>query len=75
MDVITQFTEEQTVKGDLARLLLGIVESYQAGTITLEEKNDQVITAVANFTLEIMARDNEQPKWAVLAATIAVGIV
>ena len=38
-DTIVQYVNEQSIRGDLARELMGIVSDYEAGSISAEDKS------------------------------------
>ena len=39
-DVLVQYVNEQSIRGDLARELLGIISDYEAGNISAEDKSE-----------------------------------
>lgn len=75
MDEITQYINEESVRGDLARELAGIVADYQAGSITVEEKNELVHAIVESYKADQLANDEVALRWAVSAATVVASIV
>lgn len=75
LDEITQYANEQSVRGDLAREFVGILSDYQAGTITAEEKNQLVNEVLAAYKAQGLAEDEVMFRWAFNAASIAVSIV
>lgn len=75
MDEITQYINEESVRGDLARVLAEIVADYQAGSITVEEKNELVHAIVESYKADQLANDEVALRWAVSAATVVASIV
>ena len=75
IDEIVQYVNEESIRGELARELSGILSDYQAGTLTAEDKEQLVNEVLANFQAAGMAEDEVMWRWAVSAATIAVSIV
>lgn len=75
MDDITQYINEESIRGDIARELAGIISDYQAGTITSEDK-EQLINASLQVYQENGVAENEVMwRWAISAATVAVSVV
>lgn len=75
MDEITQYINEDSVRGDIARELAGIISDYQAGTITAEDKEQLVNAALQVYEQNGVAENEIMWRWAVSAATIAVSVV
>lgn len=75
MDEITKYVNEESVRGDLARELAGIIADYQAGTINAQEKNELTNAIVESYKADQLAGDEVMLRWAVSAATIVAGIV
>jgi len=75
LDEIVQYVNEQSIKGDLARELVGIISDYQAGTITALDKEQLINEVLASFKAHGLAEDEITMRWAVSAASIAISVV
>ena len=75
MDEITQFINEDSVRGDIARELAGIVSDYQAGTINSDDKEQLVNACIQTYEQNGVAENEVMWRWAISAATIAVSVV
>ena len=75
LDEIVQYINEQSIRGDLAREFAGIISDYQAGSITVEDKEALVKEVLASFEAHGLAEDEVMWRWAVSAASIAVSVV
>lgn len=75
IDEIVQYVNEDSIRGDLARELSGILSDYQAGTISADDKKQLIEEVLATFQANGLAEDEVMWRWAVTAATIAVSIV
>lgn len=75
LDEIAQYVNEDSVKGELAREFVGIVSDYQAGTITLEEKNDLVNAVIAGFNAANISQDEDTARWIANAGMLLVNLV
>lgn len=75
MDEIVQYVNEQSIRGDLARELLGIINDYQAGTITKEDKDALVNEILSAYHANGLAEDENTLRWAVQAASIVSSLV
>lgn len=75
MDEIAQFINEESIRGDIARELAGIISDYQSGTITSEEKEQLVNSALQVYEENGVAENEVMWRWAISAATVAVSVV
>lgn len=75
MDEIQSFLNDDSVKGEIARELNGILSDYESGTLTLEEKNELVESVVQTFKNSNNASDEVTLRWVVLVANVAGSIV
>lgn len=75
MDEITQYINENSPRGELARELMGVVADYQAGTINAQEKEEITNAIVESYKADQLANDEVTLRWAVTAATLVAGIV
>jgi len=75
IDEIVKYVNEESPRGELAREFQGIISDFQAGTITLEEKNDLVVAVVAGFEAADVSRDEETMRWVVTAASVVSAVV
>lgn len=75
IDEIVKYINEESPRGELAREFQGIISDFQAGTITLDEKNDLVVAVVAGFEAADVSRDEETMRWVVSAASVVSAIV
>ena len=73
-DTIVQYVNEQSIRGDLARELLGIMSDYESGTISAEDKSELLHEIMASYQASELARDEVMWRWAVSAATIVASI-
>lgn len=75
MDEIQSFLNDDSVKGEIARELNGILSDYESGTLTLEEKNELVESVVQTFKNSNNASDEVTLRWVVLVANVAGSII
>jgi len=75
LDEIAQFVNEESIRGDLAREFAGIINDYQAGSITLEDKEALVKEVLGNFEAHGLAQDEVMWRWAISAASLAAKVV
>ena len=73
-DTIIQYVNEQSIRGDLARELLGIMSDYESGTISADDKSELLHEVMASYQASDLARDEVMWRWAVSAATIVASI-
>jgi hypothetical protein len=73
-DAIVQYVNEQSIRGDLARELLGIISDYESGTISAEDKSELLHEVMASYQASELARDEVMWRWAISAATIVASI-
>ena len=73
-DAIVQYVNEQSIRGDLARELMGIISDYESGTISAEDKSELLHEVMASYQASDLARDEVMWRWAVSAATIVASI-
>lgn len=75
MEEIIQYINEESIRGDLARELAGIISDYQAGTISAGDKEQLVNGVLASYQAHGLSEDEVMWRWAINAATIAVSVV
>jgi hypothetical protein len=73
-DAIVQYVNEQSIRGDLARELLGIMSDYESGTISAEDKSELLHEVMASYQASDLARDEVMWRWAISAATLVASI-
>ena len=73
-DAIVQYVNEQSIRGDLARELLGIMSDYESGTISAEDKSELLHEVMASYQASELAKDEIMWRWAISAATIVASI-
>ena len=73
-DTIVQYVNEQSIRGDLARELLGIMSDYESGTISAEDKSELLHEIMASYQASELAKDEVMWRWAISAATIVASI-
>ena len=73
-DTIVQYVNEQSIRGDLARELLGIMSDYESGTISAEDKSELLHEVMASYQASELAKDEVMWRWAISAATIVANI-
>ena len=73
-DTILQYVNEQSIRGDLARELLGIMNDYESGTISAEDKSELLHEIMASYQASELAKDEVMWRWAISAATVVASI-
>ncbi len=73
-DTIVQYVNEQSIRGDLARELLGIMSDYESGNINAEDKSELLHEIMASYQASDLARDEVMWRWAIGAASIVASI-
>ena len=73
-DSIVQYINEESIRGDLARELLGIISDYESGTISAEDKSELLHEVMASYQASDLARDEVMWRWAISAATLVASI-
>jgi hypothetical protein len=73
-DTIVQYVNEQSIRGDLARELLGIMSDYESGTISAEDKSELLHEVMASYQASDLARDEVMWRWAISAATLVASL-
>ena len=73
-DTIVQYANEQSIRGDLARELLGIMSDYESGTISAEDKSELLHEIMASYQASELAKDEVMWRWAISAATVVASI-
>ena len=75
IDEIVKYINEDTSRGELAREFQGIISDYQAGTISVDEKNELVVSVVAGFEATDASSEEETMKWVATAASVVLAVV
>lgn len=73
-DTIVQYVNEQSIRGDLARELLGVMSDYESGSINAEDKSELLHEIMASYQASDLARDEVMWRWAIGAASIVASI-
>jgi len=73
-DAIMQYVNEQSIRGDLARELIGIVNDYEAGSISAEDKSELLHEIMLSYQASDLAKDEVMWRWAISAATLAASL-
>lgn len=74
-DVLVQYVNEESIRGDLARELLGIISDYEAGHISAEDKSELLHEVMSAYQVSDLSKDEVMWRWAVRAASIVASIV
>ena len=75
LDEIYQYQGEDSVRGDLAREFMGVINDYQSGTITAEDKTEFINEIVSSYQANNLATEEVTARWIVSAANLAASIV
>ena len=75
IDDLNQYVNDDSVRGDLSRELLGVIADYQAGTISREDKDELVGQIYQSFQNNRLVEDEESVRWIASAANLVVAIV
>jgi len=73
-DAIVQYVNEESIRGDLAHELLGIISDYESGTISAEDKSELLHEVMASYQASDLARDEVMWRWAISAGTLVASI-
>jgi hypothetical protein len=73
-DTIVQYVNEQSIRGDLARELMGIVSDYETGAISAEDKSELLHEVMVAYQASDLAREEVMWRWAVSAATLVASL-
>ena len=73
-DAIVQYVNEQSIRGDLARELMGIVRDYENGSISAEDKSELLHEVMASYQASDLAKEEVMWRWAVSAATLVASL-
>ena len=73
-DELNQYVNEESFKGDLAREFLGVISDYQAGTISLDDKNQLVEQIAQSFQNNRLADDEENVRWLAGVVSLVVSV-
>jgi hypothetical protein len=73
-DTIVQYVNEQSIRGDLARELMGIVRDYENGSISAEDKSELLHEVMASYQASDLAKEEVMWRWAVSAATLVASL-
>ena len=74
IDDLNQFVNEESIRGDLARELLGVISDYQAGTISLDDKNQLVEQIGQAYQNSELANDEKNVRWLAGALSLVVSV-
>ena len=72
IDDLNQFVNEESIRSDLARELLGVISDYQAGTISLDDKNQLVEQIGQAYQNSELANDEKNVRWLAGALSLVV---
>ena len=75
LDDLNQYVNEDSIRGDLARELIGIISDYQSGTISHEEKSELVEQLKAAYLNSQLIEDEENVRLISNALSLVVSIV
>jgi len=73
-DIIVQYVNEQSIRGDLARELMGIISDYEAGSISAEDKSELLHEVMASYQASELAKEEVMWRWAISAATLVASL-
>ena len=71
---IIEYVEEQSIRGDLARELHGIINDYNDGQISAEDKEALVEEILQAYQASELAKDEVMWRWAVNAASLVTSL-
>jgi hypothetical protein len=71
---ILEYVEEQSIRGDLARELHGIINDYNGDQISAEDKSALVEEVLQAYQASELAKDEVMWRWAVNAASLVTSI-
>lgn len=75
IDDLVQYANEETIRGEYARELLGIISDFQHKKITAQEK-DELLEAIKNgLNASELANDEVNLRWVVSAAQMVGALV
>jgi len=71
---IIEYVEEKSIRGDLAREFHGIINDYNDGQISAEDKEALVEEILQAYQASELAKDEVMWRWAVNAATLVTSL-
>jgi hypothetical protein len=71
---ILEYVEEQSIRGDLARELHGIINDYNDDQISAEDKSALVEEILKAYQASELAKDEVMWRWAVNAASLVTSL-
>ena len=71
---ILEYVEEQSIRGDLARELHGIINDYNDDQISAEDKSALVEEILRAYQASELAKDEVMWRWAVNAASLVTSL-
>jgi len=71
---IIEYVEEKSIRGDLARELHGIINDYNDGQISAEDKEALVEEILQAYQASELAKDEVMWRWAVNAASLVTSL-
>jgi len=74
LDEITQYINEQSIRGDLAREFVGIISDYQKGQISATDKDQLANEILSAYSANGLAEDEVMMRWAVGAVSLIASI-
>lgn len=75
IDDLVQYANEDNIRGEYARELLGVISDYQNKKITVNEKNELIETIKTGMEASELASDEKNLRWAVAAAEMVVSLI
>lgn len=75
IDDLVQYANEDSIRGEYARELLGVISDYQNKKITVNEKNELIETIKTGMEASELASDEKNLRWAVAAAEMVVSLI
>jgi hypothetical protein len=71
---IIEYVDEKSIRGDLARELHGIINDYNDGQISAEDKEVLVEEILQAYQASELAKDEVMWRWAVNAASLVTSL-
>lgn len=75
MEELLQYVGEQSIRGDIARELAGILNDYQSGAISHQDKEQLVQSALMIYQQNGVAENEIMWRWVISAATLVASAV
>lgn len=74
LESIETYKDEESIRGDIARELIGIINDYQAGSLTKEEKDELVEQVSQTYLNTTILEDEETARWFSNVVTVVAAL-